>query len=503
MKIVSLQASNVKRLHAVEINPDGSLVIIGGRNGQGKSSVLDAIMYALAGKDAICREPVRTGEDQAVITVELDDYTVKRVIHADGSGTITVRAKDENGTLQKSPQTLLDSLTANLAFDPLEFMRMKAEHQLATLKRLVGLDFSALDGQRKQIYNDRTVDGRVRDQLKARLEALPHHPEAPTDEVKTGELLTQLSAIEEAQRAVDQQRAVIGNYRESINQRTKAITQCEQQIAELQQRIARYREEMSQLDIVIAEKTQAIARAVIEDPEPIRAQIRNADAINAQVRENRQRAHVGKEFQDILAQIEQKTQQLAEIDAQKADALAKAHFPVAGLSFGDDGVLLNGHPLDQASSAERLKVSVAMGLALNPKLRVLLIRDGSLLDEDSLRMIGEMAVAHDAQIWIERVGAGEEVSIVIEDGEIVEDRTHEDKPGGSCVGCAAQPEELVVELEQLPPLQPVDFMADLDSPVEPDPVPAVDADVLARLNSTKRKSTLPAKGPDTDEVSPY
>ena len=100
--------------------------------------------------------------------------------------------------------------------------------------------------------------------------------------------------------------------------------------------------------------------------------------------------------------------------------LAAASFPVAGLSFGEEGLLYQDRPLEQASSAEQLRVSVAMGLALNPQLKVLLIRDGSLLDGDSMRTIAEMAEAAEAQVWIERVGDGDPAAIVIEDGSVRE-----------------------------------------------------------------------------------
>ena len=99
--------------------------------------------------------------------------------------------------------------------------------------------------------------------------------------------------------------------------------------------------------------------------------------------------------------------------------MAAAAFPVVGLGFNDNGVTFNGVPFSQASSAEQLRVSVAMGLALNPTLRVVLIRDGSLLDDDSLAMVATMAAEKDSQVWIERVGHGEETSVVIEDGAVM------------------------------------------------------------------------------------
>ena len=98
--------------------------------------------------------------------------------------------------------------------------------------------------------------------------------------------------------------------------------------------------------------------------------------------------------------------------------MAEADFPIPGLAFDADGVTFNGIPFAQCSSAERLRVSVAMGIALNPKLKVLLIRDGSLLDDNNLAMIAEAAKEADAQVWIERVSKGEECSVIIEDGEV-------------------------------------------------------------------------------------
>jgi alpha-D-ribose 1-methylphosphonate 5-triphosphate synthase subunit PhnL len=140
------------------------------------------------------------------------------------------------------------------------------------------------------------------------------------------------------------------------------------------------------------------------------------------VREN---AAYAKETQSLKAATKEAndlTEKLEAIEKQKAELLAKAPFPVPGLAFDDSGVLYQGIPFAQASGAEQLRVSVAMGIAMNPTLKVLLIRDGSLLDETNLEMIAQMAAEADAQVWLERVGKGDEVSVVIEDGEVSETR---------------------------------------------------------------------------------
>ncbi len=120
----------------------------------------------------------------------------------------------------------------------------------------------------------------------------------------------------------------------------------------------------------------------------------------------------------MRAAYDAKTAKIADLDKTKTDALAKAEFPVPGLSFDEDGVTFNSIPLAQASSAEQIRVSLAIAMALNPKLRVLRIADGSLLDQESLALISETVTANDFQLWIERVGNADEGAVIIEDGEI-------------------------------------------------------------------------------------
>lgn len=114
------------------------------------------------------------------------------------------------------------------------------------------------------------------------------------------------------------------------------------------------------------------------------------------------------------------TQRLTELGEQKAQALADAKFPVDGLTFDDTGVLYRGVPLSQASSAEQIRVSLAMGMALNPRLRVLMIKDGSLLDEDSMAAIREQVTEGGYQLWLERVGDADQGAVIIEDGQVTQ-----------------------------------------------------------------------------------
>ncbi|NIV98742.1 AAA family ATPase, partial [Candidatus Saccharibacteria bacterium] len=144
MKIVQLTAENVKKLKVVRIRPDGSLVVIGGKNGQGKSSVLECIMAALGGKKHVLPEAVREGEKKGYTELDLDNgISIKRTFTKDGGGQLTITNKEE-GTSYSSPQAMLDKIVGKISFDPLMFARAGEKEQLEFLRHLTGLDFSEL-----------------------------------------------------------------------------------------------------------------------------------------------------------------------------------------------------------------------------------------------------------------------------------------------------------------------------------------------------------------------
>ena len=162
MRIVELYAENVKRLRAVSITPDPTVQVIGGRNAQGKSSVLDAIWLALGGGQAsrAITRPVRDGEDHATVALDLGDLRVTRSWSAAGKSTLRVEAAD--GARYSSPQAILDRLVGSLSFDPLAFTRLPARQQREALLDLVDLDvdLDELEAQRAALYAERTQVGR-------------------------------------------------------------------------------------------------------------------------------------------------------------------------------------------------------------------------------------------------------------------------------------------------------------------------------------------------------
>lgn len=400
MRIVSLEAENYKRLKAVEITPEGDTIVIGGRNAQGKSSVLDAIWAALGGRDGNkTSKPIRDGEKKAKVRLDLGDMIVTRTWTGDNS---TVKVESAEGAQFKSPQALLDGLVGKLSFDPLAFTRLSPREQREALLGLVHLDvdLDLIDQTRETLFAKRTDVGR---EGKA-LGEVTVDPDLPTTEQSASAILTEIREIQEANRAreagdrdVDYYANLAQQTSAEIARLTKLLTEQEQEHAAAQSR-----------------------RAEFPEPRPVdelEEQLTTIESTNAAIRTNNE-ARATKERQDKLrADYEALTVKITALDTEKQDALATADFPVEGLGFDAHGVTFQGVPFGQASSAEQIRVSLAMAIAANPKLRVVRIMDGSLLDTDSMGLIAGVAADNDFQVWIEKVGA-DGVGVVIEDGQI-------------------------------------------------------------------------------------
>lgn len=411
MRVVGLEVENVKRLKTVSIRPDRNSVIVGGRNEQGKTSLLDSIQMAIGGKGSVPDVPIRRGAKRAEIVCDLGDLLVKRAFTQKGT-ELVVTGKD--GMKLSSPQTILDKFFTALTFDPLAFQKERPDRQLDLVKRLVGLDFSAADAARKELFDRRTDVGREAKRLKGLAESLG--PRVDDDDMPAPDdlesLVKRLSEAKDRNAAVDRAAEQREQEKREVHRLKSEVLRIR---GELERAETRLKAAAAKLDAQDASEGPAK-----EDTAAIEAEIARARNDEAELRNAKARNRAHDEWREAEEKYAALTAELESHDLAKQEMIDRAKFPVEGLSFGDGSLLYKGLPFDQASQAERLRVSVAMGLALNPDLKVLLIRDGSCLDSEHLDAIREMAVAADAQIWIERVGKGSECSVVIEDGEVEE-----------------------------------------------------------------------------------
>lgn len=435
MKIAKLIAENVKKLSVVEITPDGNLVQITGKNGQGKSSVLDAIWWALAGQTNIQAAPIRKGATEARIVLDLGDIIVRRTFkqkttkNAEGADvpeegyTTAIVVENAQGARFPSPQRMLDGLLGALSFDPLAFANAPPAAQFDALKQFVpGVDFAAIEKSNAEDYQARAAVNRQAKEARASAAGITYPADTPDEPVSEDALVRKL---EDA-----------GRHNADIVERKGRRENAGQQAKALRDEAARHRDLARQLRVQ-ADEHEAFAKddegkaadidkriadaPALPDPidtSEIRAEIDSARIVNRHVGSKRAK----KNLENMAAEFEQRskgiTAQMDEREAGKRKAIADAKLPIQNVEFGDGAILMNGVPFDQASDAEKLRASIAIAMASNPKLRVVRVRDGSLLDDDGLKILAEMAEKNDCQVWIERVDSSGKIGFVLEDGHL-------------------------------------------------------------------------------------
>lgn len=411
LHILELRAENFKRLSVVQVTPEGSLVQITGKNAQGKSSVLDAIAAALGGAKLVPAEAVRRGHDSGEVELDLGEIKVRRTFTKSGGGNITIVSQD--GTKLKTPQAVLEEMIRPLSFDPLAFCAMKPKDQRAAVLEAVGITerVDTIAGNKAKAYADRTVAGREVDRLKAVLSTLASVPDStPDEELSAADVAAQMQA-EGAKVAKAQQ--WLAAKKADVSRLTAEVGELETRLAQAKAALATASTEM--------EKFGPDAQKVIDghNPEALRAKLTHIEATNAMVRSKRERTRTSSELKKAEETYREHNRAVEDADMALNVLLADAKIPVPGMTFDDDGLLLNKVPFAQASTAQKLTAAVRIGLASNPRIRVMLVREGSFLDSDQLGLLAQIAEAHDAQVWVERVTDGQAgVGVVIEDGHV-------------------------------------------------------------------------------------
>lgn len=412
------------RLVRLDFDPKDPVTRIRGKNANGKSSVLRAFWALVGGKDACPEEPIREGAESAQVLGELaNGLIIKRRFTAGGT-RLEVSSRD--GAVYKRPQEILDALVGRISFDPLAFLNLDAKKQREALQRIAGVDTDPIEAARRVAYDQRTVVNRTVATLRARLEATPE-VDAPEEIQSAADLIAEQTEALKVKAANDRRRNELRTFRDVDYARAAAkVTEAAQRVTSLEAQLAAARGALTEAE---AEKAAVIERGnalkaevlALVDPDTSITQekIAQLEQRNDAVRAKRARLALREELGKAVAESARLGAEVDECAQKKKAALAQAKFPVPGLGFSDGGITYNGITFEQASQAERIKVAMAMGLAMNPNLPVVCIRDGSLLDEDSLALVRQMATEAGAQILLEMVGTGGG-GVVIEDGEVVE-----------------------------------------------------------------------------------
>ena len=432
---------NFSRINWVEVHPKQNAVfVIGGKNAQGKSSLMNAIIAGIGGKALMPEKPVRAGTERADTMIELGsqdttEYTIRQYVTAKGTYGLEVRSKD--GFVHPQGQSFLASFYEKLSFDPLAFVNQTPKGQIDLMNKALGLDFSGLDYERRQLFDTRTLSNREVNSLEAQLRAIKTYPDLPAEPVSVSSLSAQLEQVSERAQGARAISSEIHTKRELMNQATMQIERCNSQAEDFRKRVvdllaeaeaaseklSGYKASIAALESQASEDKDFEAEAV-----DIRRAISEADATNRKIASNKEAKQIQKKLNAAKQNSERLSAELGKIDSEKERTLQKAKFPVKGIQMGEDGVTLNGIPFSQASASEKLRVSLNIAFALKPELKVV-FADGSSLDDEGLEIIEKEAKAASVQVLLELPLRTKEdeafTSIIIEDGYV---RGADDEP---------------------------------------------------------------------------
>ncbi len=422
MKIVGFRAENFMKLKAINvtIDPDRKTLIFSGKNGQGKTSALNVIIAAIGGKKLRPDKPIRDGEHSAFVETETDEYTarVDFKLKEDGSVYETLTLKNKDGAKFTSAQGMLDKIIGDLSFDPLTFMRMDKKEQRNMLIDLAEINFDFdKNAEQKQIsYDERTIVNRELQNKKGELTGLEEpDSEYLKEEMSVSQLLEKLEEANNNNTEHHDLRDSIGDLKIERDSASK-------EIEALLLRIESEKQAIKDLNGILNDKECALEKMEYQNTNDLKLAISQSEEMNKRIREaNRLKDNAERltnECDDLSSKSSALTGKIDDRDTARINALKKAKFPIKGLSVDEKEVFWGTVPLKQASSAEQLEISISIAMAKNPRLPIVLVTDGSLLDSDHLKKIEELADKHGFNVLIEKVDESKKIGIVIENGEI-------------------------------------------------------------------------------------
>lgn len=402
IKITQFEAENVKRIRAVKIEPTANgLTIIGGRNEQGKSSVLDAIAWALGGDRF---RPSQATRDGSVIPPTLQVKLSNGLIVERKGKNSDLKVTDPTG--RKSGQMLLDEFVEELALDLPRFLQASGKEKALTLLRIIGVEqqLAVLEQKEKELYNQRLAIGRIADQKRKFAKEQPYYPDAPKEPVSASELIRQ-------------QQEILA--RNGENQRKRQnLAYLENQADDIQRKI----DELLEKQRVILADLETARKSALdlhdESTEELERSIANIEAINVKVRANLDRDKAEMDALEYENQYNALTAELENTRKAKMDLLNGAALPLPGLSVEDGELTYQGKKWDCMSGSAQLKVATAIVRRLNPKCGFVLLDKLEQMDLDTLREFGAWLEQEGLQAIATRVSTGGECSIIIEDGYV-------------------------------------------------------------------------------------
>lgn len=403
MKISKLEIENVKRVKAVSLEPtQNGLTVIGGKNNQGKTSVLDSIAWALGGDKF---KPTSARREGSVVPPYL---------HVEMDNGLVVERRGENSALKvidpagrKGGQQLLNEFVETFAIDLPRFMEQTSKEKANTLLRIIGVEdqLKKLDYDEATTFNRRRELGRIALQKQKYADELPLYPDVPKEPISASELILR-------------QQEILAKNGENQRLRTEYANMVKRH-DELLEKLRTMQAEFDDLTAKIAIATKPTGELVDESTEEIRESLLHIEQINAKIRANGERERAEIEAEQYKKDYETLTGELDKIRDSRSKLLDGADLPLPGLSVTDGELTYNGVKWDCMSGSDQLKTATAIVRRLNPKCGFVLLDKLEQMDIDTLKEFGQWLESEGLQAIATRVSTGDECSIIIEDGTAV------------------------------------------------------------------------------------
>lgn len=412
VKINKLEIENVKRVKAVTIEPTSNgLTILGGNNNQGKTSVLDAIAWALGGNKYKPSKPARDGSmNPPTLRLELSNGLI---VERKGKNS-DLKVTDPSG--QKAGQQLLDSFVEELALNLPKFIESSAKDKANTLLQIIGVGEKLweLDRKEEQLYNERRTIGQIADQKKKYAAEQPQYPEAPNELVSIADLIHEQQEILARNGENAKKRQNRENIVNSLHLSEARLKQLKEQLA---QEEATHEKLMG--DYIAANKS--IEDLVDESTEEIENSIANIEEINRKVRANLDKEKAEEDAKQYKSQYDNLSAEIQKVRDERTSLLDSADLPLPGLSVEDGELVFEGQKWDNMSGSQQLRVSTAIVRKLKPECGFVLLDKLEQMDIPTLTEFGKWLESEGLQAIATRVSSGEECQIIIEDGYVVSD----------------------------------------------------------------------------------
>lgn len=409
IKINKLEIENVKRVKAVKIEPtESGLTIVGGNNNQGKTSVLDAIAWALGGNRY---KPSQATREGSVIPPYLHIVLSNGLVVTREGKNSDLKVLDPNG--EKGGQKLLDSFVEELAINLPKFMDASNKEKANYLLQIIGVgaQLHELEVKEQELYNSRHAIGQIADQKAKFAKEQPYYPDAPKEPVSASDLIKQQQEILARNGENQRKRQQLSQIQALYASQGQEVERLKQQLAQAEAAYAKTGE-----DLAIAQKDAADLQD--ESTAELEASIANIEEINRKVRANLDKDKAEEDANNYRQQYEKLTVAIEEVRKQKTELLTNADLPLEGLSVDDGELIYNGQKWDNMSGSDQLKVSTAIVRKLKPDCGFILLDKLEQMDLDTLQEFGQWLEQEGLQAIATRVSTGEECSIIIEDGYV-------------------------------------------------------------------------------------